>query len=215
MGSVIDNINIGEFLPKYLSGDSYEELKKELIKFPTNGTKSSIYTGARGFEGFLLQGDAINDVEYFHSGTGEKQRVPVILFTNTCDMSPENKRLFSSCVMFAPIMKLEKYRDTLLMKGELEKSTVENHIREIKQQKCTSVIYLPQGSGLDYEGIVFMDRMTSRVITEDLLSQFCKSRIFTLSDFGFYLFLLKISIHFSRIHERIDRKEGRCLDRPE
>jgi hypothetical protein len=35
--------------------------------------------------------------------------------------------------------------------------------------------------------------------------------LFTLSNFGFYLYLLKLSIHFTRIQEKIDRSTGEDL----
>ena len=32
------------------------------------------------------------------------------------------------------------------------------------------------------------------------------NRIFTLSDYGAYLFLLKLSIHFTRVQDKVERK---------
>jgi len=73
---------------------------------------------------------------------------------------------------------------------------------------------LPKGAGLQEESIVFLDRInniSNKVIKSEELQT---RRIFTLSDYGFYLFLLKISIHFSRIQEKVDRNKGQTAESP-
>ena len=56
------------------------------------------------------------------------------------------------------------------------------------------------------ESIVFLDRVNnipSKFIVRTTVPQ---KRIFTLSDYGAYLFLLKLSIHFTRIKDNVERK---------
>ena len=53
--------------------------------------------------------------------------------------------------------------------------------------------------------ILLLDRLIScenEFIDRDHL---CDTRLFTLSDYGHYLFLVKISVHFCRIHTGVDR----------
>ena len=71
----------------------------------------------------------------------------------------------------------------------------------------THVVYLPKNSKMQYDAIVRLDKICS--VDRRKISN--KNRLFTLSDYGLYLFLLKLSIHFTRIRERIDRNEGQIL----
>ena len=56
------------------------------------------------------------------------------------------------------------------------------------------------------DSIVFFDRVcnfpNNKIPRENLKEQ----RLFTLSDYGSYLFLLKLSIHFTRIQDKVERK---------
>ena len=66
-------------------------------------------------------------------------------------------------------------------------------------------IYLPRGKRLKYDAIVLLDRLNNcpaEIIRKEMIE---KQRLFTLSNYGFYLFLIKISIHFTRIREGVDR----------
>lgn len=57
----------------------------------------------------------------------------------------------------------------------------------------------------------FFDRAISLPLTEDIVKNMCGNKLFTLSNFGLYLFLFKLSVHFTRIQERIDRTTGEDL----
>ncbi len=67
------------------------------------------------------------------------------------------------------------------------------------------MLYLPIGGSLGYEAVVFLDRInhcSNKSISRENISE---SRLFMLSNYGFYLFLVKLSIHFNRIQENVDR----------
>lgn len=209
MMKIPDDIDL--FLPRYLSDTSKETLIKELKNFPTDGSKDVIYTSALDGVDYLLQGDGVKDVDYVsfpdvkHVG-----KVPVILISNTCDMSIGNHRINDCRIMFVPILNLDKYQKMLLEKG-ISSKRIEQHINDIRSQYITQILYLPKGKagiGLGYEGIAFFDRALSIPLNDDVNRKFVSNKIFTLSDFGFYLFLLKLSYHFTRIQERIDRNSG-------
>ncbi len=201
--------DISLYLPQYLSSSEKDSMREELRNFPTDGTKSTIYTCALKCADYLLQADGIADLPYCNFPNTKIGKVSGILFSNTCDMSVENKRLNNCRIMYAPILSLDKYKAGLL--GKFEKERVEAHINDIKSQSVSQVMYLPQdktGVGLGFDGIVFFDRAISIPLSNQITEEFIKNRIFTLSNFGFYLFLLKISYHFTRIKERIDRNNG-------
>ena len=197
------------YLPQYLSSLERDVLRKELASFPTDGTKDTIYTSALDGVNYLLQGDGIDEMPYVNLPDLKIGKVPGILFSNTCDMSIENKRINPCRIMFAPLIDFSKYSQKVYANFDKEKA--DSHLNDLKRKYITQAIYLPKGAKLKNDSIFFFDRAISLPLTEEFVEQFCKKKLFTLSNFGFYLFLLKISIHFTRIQEKIDRATGQDL----
>ena len=131
-------------------------------------------------------------------------KIPAMVLSNTCDINPENKRLFPPNLVYSPIFNLQKYKSALLEEGN-SKQSVEDHINSIRRQEPTSIFYLPKGGSLESESLVFFDRINSCNIGFVNHTELSSLRLFTLSDYGLYLFVFKLSIHFSRVMEEIDR----------
>lgn len=197
---------IERFLPQYLSQSSKKLLLDELKQFPTDGTKDTIYTTALKDAPYLLQGDGISKVLYMNFPDTQVLESNVILFSNTCDMSLNNERKNPCRIMYAPLLNYDKYE--AMIKKHYSQEAAEGHLKDLRSQHVTQALYLPKGGGLDYNAIVFFDRAISIPMNEESVNLFCKNRLFTLSDYGLYLFLLKLSIHFTRIQEKIDRTAG-------
>lgn len=71
-------------------------------------------------------------------------------------------------------------------------------------KKITQIIFLPANSQME-DSIVFLDKIyhvDNRFINRDTLED---QRLFSLSDYGFYMLIFKLSIHFSRIQEKVNR----------
>lgn len=206
--SILDSID--EFLPKYLSESSENKIKEQLKKFPTDGTKDTVYTSMLSSVDEIFQGDGIAEIPYYDAISQEVRPANVMVLSNTCDVSSENKRFESLNVCIAPLLNLEKYRNRLLSRG-FTTQQIDSHITEIKRQAVTHVVYLPKNAKLSYDAIVRLDKVCSvdrgKISAESLQ----RNRLFTLSDYGLYLFLLKLSIHFTRIREKIDRNRGEIL----
>lgn len=90
----------------------------------------------------------------------------------------------------------------------LSSNELNSHINSLKKQLVTQILYLPKGYGLKYDGIVFLDRINNISHRDIDRLKLNEKRLFTLSDYGLYLFLLKLSIHFTRIQEKVDRYKG-------
>ena len=200
------NEEIKKYLPQYLSDTELCHLKDELARFPVDGTKDTIYTTALAGADFLLQGDGIREMEYLNFPDIKMGHVNAILLSNTCDMSIGNKRMNPCRIMYAPIVNFEKYANNLL--GAFPEQRVNNHLKDIKAQLISQIMFLPKGGRLDYDGIVFFYRAIIIPLADVLFKNICANRLFTLSNFGLYLFLFKMSVHFTRIQERIDRTTG-------
>lgn len=198
-----DDIKI--FLPKYLSEDQQKKLFDELKSYPENMDKR-FYSLALSAEKMLFQGDGFADVPMASYEDKSFRNVKGFLISNSCDSSLENKRIYSSYLSFAPLISLEKYKKALIEDGHDEMS-VENHISTIKEQKVSTFFYLPSVDDLN-ECFVRFDNIFSIPSSKEVIEGIFSKRLFTLSNYGFYLLLFKLSVHFSRIQEKIERDEG-------
>ena len=196
------------YLPKFLSAESDKELFEGLNEFPAN-IDSRIYTSYLDESDLIYQGDALNDMLVVNLPDPTIKPITSIILSNTCDIDLQNKRNFPSQIVYAPIINLGKYRDTLYAKSEKSREQIDSHIDSIKKQQITQIFYLPELEGKLDESIVFFDRVCNfpnRLVDRGKLKE---KRVFTLSDYGAYLFLLKLSIHFTRIQDKVERKSLR------
>lgn len=193
------------FLPKYLSAESQEELFAELKSFPENIDKR-FFTELLKASKVLYQGDGIRDLPIVEFATRTFLDVKALIISNTCDTDPTNKRRFSAYAAYAPILNLSKWEATLKSnrpKGEWQ--SIEGHIQGIRAQTVTQFFYLPPSPALPNESFVRLDRLFSIPTDEIPADSIPERRIFTLSNYGFYVLLFKLSLHFTRIQDSIDR----------
>ena len=194
-----DNIKI--FLPSYLSAESYNILLEELKSFPDN-IDNRFYSTPYD-EKIILQGDGVINVPIINLPENKIGNAKVIVLSNTCDIDLSNKHYFKSRICYCPIIELNKYENQL--KKNFKEDQIKGHINAIKRQEITQIFYLPKGSLLEKEGIVFLDRINNIANEEVERNKIKETRLFSLSNYGFYLFLFKLSIHFTRMYENIDR----------
>lgn len=197
----LDDLKI--YLPKYLSEESENELFISLKDFPSN-IDQRLYTNYLKSEPIIFQGDGLQSLLAINLPSTETKIVSGMVISNTCDIDPTNKRNFPSQIIYAPIIDFKKYSDSLKQKLPAEK--VYSHLEAIRKQFVTQIFYLPPLSDKLKESIVFLDRLHN--IKNDYCdrSELDSSRIFTLSDYGNYLFLFKLSLHFTRIQDKVERK---------
>lgn len=193
-----------KFLPKYLSAENYETLLQELKAFPEN-LDSRIYTIDLEKE-IIYQGDGMKNlpiVNLMDIDQGVK-RMPCLVLSNTCDMDVANKRFFPASMMYAPIVNMHKYTE-ILKKNGISERKIESHLENLKKQRLTQIMYLPAYAPQIEESVVFLDRILhidNQFIKREDLNEL---RLFSLSDYGFYLLIFKLSVHFSRIQEKVNR----------
>lgn len=200
----LDDIQI--YLPKYLSAESTKELFEGLKDFPEN-IDSRLYTSYLQ-DSIIYQGDGLRNLLAINLPEVNLKTIDGMVISNTCDIEQLNKRLFPSQIVYSPLINLERYRTGLISTIGNERR-INDHVSEIKKQKITQIFYLPALDGTLDESIIFLDRVFN--ISNDFVdrSSLKSTRIFSLSDYGNYLFLLKLSIHFTRIQDSVDRKSLR------
>jgi len=197
--------DITNYLPKYLSTESQKELFDDIRKFIEGNNLSKIFTRILENENIIYQGDGLKGFKFYSFEKNELKVGPGLVLSNTCDLSLDNKRYMPTQILYAPIIAVSRYINILTENG-ISQEQINSHLKSIREQEITSIFYIPPVEGRIDESMVFLDRISnmrnSLATTKELLSE----RIFTLSNFGFYLFLLKLSIHFTRIREGVDRR---------
>jgi hypothetical protein len=200
---------IKKYLPQYLSVSSQEELFKELKQFPENLDQRIYTTRLEAQEDIIFQGDGIQNLLYINLPETDVGKVPGMILSNTCSIAPANNRLLPTRMVYAPIFNLEKYEQSLIKAFVVtEKKSIQSindHIADIKKQYVSHIFYLPKGGKLENDSIVFFDRLNNCASASIKREALPDRRIFTLSDYGFYLFLFKLSVHFTRIREGVSR----------
>ncbi len=186
------------FLPKYLSPERQGELWTELRRFPNN---RNIYS-ERVKEPELLQGDGWRGFVLIDFKSADRKTVSGLIISNSCDISPENRRPITPQITFAPLVNLAQYVAMLKRASQTEEQ-ISNVLESIRRQAVTSIMYLPAISGALDESIALFGDVHSHPLGEFRAGD--RALIFRLNDFGFYLFVFKLSIHFNRMMEGVSR----------
>ena len=205
---MIEFSDIERYLPQYLSKEASANLFAELKDFPEN-IDNRIYTNFLLGSPIIYQGDGFCGLLSVNLPDAKVAKVPGVILSNSCDIDKANERLSETRLVFATIFQLEKYKNALVKTyvdtGKKTEASINGHIDRIRKQYISHIFYLPAGGNLEHESIVFFDRVNNlpNKFVEKIGIQ--KHRLFTLSDYGFYLFLYKLSIHFTRIRENVTR----------
>lgn len=190
------------FLPKYLTPEQTKDLYSELARFPNI---SSFYFDRDDLRDHLLQGDGWWGFVAINFETGERKSVSGIILSNSCDVSPDNARNTPAKILFAPLINLAKYVAVLRTCGKSD-SQIQNILQSIKAQKVSHIFYLPSYAGIIDESLILLDDIYNHPLADFLRRE--RSCLFRLNQTFFYIFLIKLSIHFSRFQEGVQRFAG-------
>ena len=131
------------------------------------------------------------------------ERLGLAIVSNSCDIAAANNPDPNQRVAFAPLLDLALYREFLIEAGK-KPNDVDDYLAKIRRQEIYRIFYLPAMHGHFGESIVALDALHSmplRAVSDRKLE-----RVFTLSMYGWYVLLVKLSIHFTRMGENIDRR---------
>jgi len=199
MSELFEELKI--YLPKYLSAGAQGKLFKELEQFPEN-IDARLYTNRLANEQSVFQGDGLCNLWVSNLPDPSVKQMRAMVLSNTCDVAQENKRMMGPRLLYCPIISLAKYEGLIREQGQ---SVPENHIEDICKQRISSMFFLPKTDALGEAGIALLDRINNCDLQAINVEDAAKTRLFTLSDYGFYLFLFKLSVHLTRIREGIER----------
>ena len=194
---------IKDYLPKYLSPGALAKLFKELEQFPEN-IDQRIYSRMLSLEPKIYQGDGIADLLVVNLPDTNSRTGKCLVLSNSCDITPNNRHHFEPRLAYCPMIRFSKLQ--ALIEGMGERESQAGMINDIRRQRFTTLFYLPKGVGLDEDYVALLDQCLNCVLSEERYVEYSARKLFTLSDYGFFLFLFKLSIHFMRITENLERK---------
>lgn len=199
-----DTESLQQHIPFYLTSEDQQVLVDELKRVASGGTANYFLSAYNStFETDMLQGDGWRGFQLFLFDTGERRSVRGLVLSNSCDVDPTNPRDVPARVIFAPLVKLSAYK-TLLDRSGIGEEKVEAKIASIRSQKTTNIFFLPAGGPLDQDYLVRFDEAQSMPVRAHTESS-DREKLFTLSNTGFYMLVLKLSVHFCRLQERVNR----------
>ncbi|MBY0489941.1 MAG: hypothetical protein K2R93_08900 [Gemmatimonadaceae bacterium] len=186
------------YLPEYLTPKLKEDLWRELKDFPSN----TRYILGHDTGDKILQGDVFDAVKFINIVDSEIRSSKALVLSNSCDVDPENARDTERMISVAPLVSLSAYADLLQKKG-IARERVESRVLSIKQQTVSSMFYLPKAAGLGDDMVVLFDRVQSQ--PDSFFWSHKPSLVARLTQYGFYILLIKLSVHFCRFQENVDR----------
>lgn len=189
----------------YLTAEDQKVLLEELSAISRGGTAEYVLSASRdSFKEVMLQGDGWRGFQLFLFETGDRRSVRGIVLSNSCDVDPENPRDVPARVIFAPLVKLAAFK-ALLEAGGISAERIADKIAAIKAQKTSNIFYLPAGGVLQEDYVVRFDDAHNMPVTAHAKAE-GREKLFTLSNTGFYMLVLKLSVHFCRLQEKVNRK---------
>ena len=138
-------------IPYYLTQKAKQGLVEALRGFPE---KTNYFTTL--YKEKILQGDGWNKLEVLNFEDGKRKEIKGIILSNSCDISSENHLDFYVNLTFAPVIKLENFKTKLLSEG-IDPRKIEAKLQSIREQKVSSLFFLPQGGSLDADYIALFD----------------------------------------------------------
>lgn len=201
----LDLESLQQQIPYYLTAEDRQVLVDELKAISKGGTADyflSPYNDA--FHHDMLQGDGWRAFQLFMFDTGERRSVQGLVLSNSCDVEPGNARDVPARVIFAPLVKLSVYEGLLRGSG-IDPQRIDEKIASVRAQKTTNMFFLPAGGPLADDHVVRLDDVHSMPAAAHAKSE-GREKLFTLSNTGFYMLVLKLSVHFCRLHEKVNRK---------
>lgn len=186
-------------LPSHLSSGEKRELFEQLQE-ATLG-RMVYYTTLNDPE--PMQGDGWEQIDWVDPAIGERRKLRAAVLSNSCDITTANRRIFPTNIVFGILVRLSKLI-LVLREERIAEQTIEDTVRDIRRQRLTYMFYLPDGPGTDNEYVLLFDNIQAQSLAR-FQENPERRRIFSLSQAGFWLFLVKLSAHFCRAGEAVHR----------
>lgn len=209
----LEKHSFDRLLPAYLTSTDKRRIRSALSQFFERETEinyAEFYS--HHSHSVLMQSDLIHSIisidwddENRSYRTGYS---PGILISNSCDVSLENVRSINNKeALFAPIISLLDFQQGLKEDNRSDAEII-SFTNVLKRQEYTNLFYLPPNHLNHKDYIVRLDKIHWVPQTElgEIIKDLEYHRLLSLSDWGYYLFLTKLSIHTCRVPEDLERR---------
>ena len=189
-------------LPPFLAAESKAQLLEQIRDHVSDrGSPANYFSAIHGIDD-PLQGDGWRPLTVIDFNTGARDLIVGLVLSNSCDLQRSNEPAADQRIVFAPLINLALYCQMLGESGENE-NQIREFLRLVRRQEIHRMFYLPEFVGQIGESVVPLDAVHSQPLAS--LEINVDSRRFALSNFGWYMLLLKLSIHFMRMQEGLNR----------
>jgi len=109
--------------------------------------------------------------------------------------------------LYAPIVPVEDFFNTLCEEFDYDEARIKSIHGKLKNQTYSNLFYLPPNHKNQKDYILFLDNIfwQPSSILKDKIKRIDSERFVSLNYFGFYLLITKLSYHFCRVPEELDR----------
>jgi hypothetical protein len=197
----MDQGELGQFrlaLPPHLAESDKKLLLQQLQGFP----------GESGFFGVTdddepVQGDAWRGFQILNPDSGKHEAVTGIVISNSCDLAAANDPDPDQNIVFAPMVDLDRYTKLLLDSGQ-SKEEVGSKVDQIRKQQIHRIFFIPENGSFGGESLIMLDDLYTQPLED--LDNHPMEKLFSLSNYGWYVFLMKLSVHFTRMTDGVPRR---------
>jgi len=190
--------DIKQFMPAYLTDGEQVSLLRNITKCYPN---IDYYSPRNTQE--MLQGDGWTGFEIITFDTMQKISVSGLILSNTCDIAPENPRMQPPNIVFALIINAGAF-EAELREDCTDTNRINNYMGSIRSQAVSNRFYLPKAPNMRSDYVVLLDNIHT-IPREYYLKNVNRKIHIRLSNAGFYVFILKLSIHFCRLADKVNR----------
>jgi hypothetical protein len=186
--------------------DSLKERCKDYFKQIDQGVGDWIYAPEVPADSY--QGDILNHFEIvYQEVVGDDieiraiEAIPCMLLSNTCDLDFRDKSR-EKFVSVAPVLSFDEFAENFKAEKYSEQGLTD-FLEAVKKNKITDILYIP-GKNQFEESVVLLDKIYS-ADPKHLKYKFENgeaNRILSLSQTGFYFFLIKLTYHFARYEDK-------------
>jgi hypothetical protein len=206
------------YITYYLNSDKKEDLFKEIVEhFPESTNSEKFYLKLQDLSSYY-QGDGVGNVPFIVLNSHKEYEIrylPAVILSNTCDINLDEKKKVDEdlFVVYAARFTLNNMISALRNR-RVSEERIQSFIHGLKRNEISHLFYLPPMTINDQtiieESFVRFDLISSLPIPHfykiyNTNYKIEGDRFFTLSDYGFYLFIIKLAIHFCRFSENVFR----------
>lgn len=185
-------------LPGYLTLEARAALMAALSRHPSS--PSVPFATAGDLAAQALQGDIVRTAPFYDIVAETGSRAGALLVSNSCDMSAANSRAIDRHVQYCPVLPWSKFSALLSSTNQFATEESQRSLEEdVRNQYVTNLFHI--GVPGNPDGFVaFLDQIQSARSSTAL-----GIRKWSLTQFGHYMLLFKLSYHFSRMREGLQR----------